>query len=692
MRCLIPMTLPLLSRRYAAVHLPGIGILALITPICLAEVAEPAPKLTTIGQVRNLTREQAATAIPVELRCVATYSKPSIATLFVHDETGTIFVERPPQPAGTGPIPGDVLLVKGVTGEGLFATIIKGDSSPAAAVTVISHGTLPPAVSITGLDLSHPEMDSRWVSIDAWVHAVLIQDGDMILNCRADNFDFHVLLEGPLPPESVPWNLAESRIRVRGVVATTFNLRRQMTRRFLRVNTLADITALDHEPTINSTAPLVPADQLLCVGGAGPTDLVRVIGVTTLAIPGRGLYIQHGGGGLWIQTAQPIAAVPGTVVEVVGWPRPGGLKPFIRAKNASIAGISKPPAPIPLTAGEALKSQHDSQWVSIEAELLDSFPTPEGTALELRDTDMVFRGLVPDNAFPPLEKIEPGSRLRISGIATITPTGNFILQVEDKLQLLAGSPADILVLSPPPYWTTGKIWIFSSAVIGGLLAFYAVARGRRLREQETVRREFEAVLAERGRFAREIHDSLAQGLTSISLQLECVRDHLPTEPDIAADHVEQARGMVRDSLREARRTVWNLRPLALGEADLATALQRFASNLSRDGKITCRQEIEGTPHPLPPAHEETFLRIGQESLTNAARHAEATEIRHRLRFGAGSVTLSIRDNGKGFDVSERIGKGFGLTGMHERVSALGGSLSIDSAPGHGTEVSATLPA
>jgi signal transduction histidine kinase len=150
--------------------------------------------------------------------------------------------------------------------------------------------------------------------------------------------------------------------------------------------------------------------------------------------------------------------------------------------------------------------------------------------------------------------------------------------------------------------------------------------------------------------------------------------------------------MVRDSLREARRTVWNLRPLALGEADLATALQRFASNLSRDGKITCRQEIEGTPHPLPPAHEETFLRIGQESLTNAARHAEATEIRHRLRFGAGSVTLSIRDNGKGFDVSERIGKGFGLTGMHERVSALGGSLSIDSAPGHGTEVSATLPA
>ena len=211
------------------------------------------------------------------------------------------------------------------------------------------------------------------------------------------------------------------------------------------------------------------------------------------------------------------------------------------------------------------------------------------------------------------------------------------------------------------------------------------------REQKTQRREFEAVLAERGRFAREIHDSLAQGLTSISLQLECVRDRLDDDPAAAAEHVEKARGFVRDSLREARRTVWNLRPLALGEADLASTLQRYAANLSDHGKISCSQEIEGTPRPLPPDHEAALLRIGQEALTNAARHAAATEIRQRLRFGNGWVTLTVMDNGKGFDVATKVGKGFGLTGMHERVAALGGSLSIDSRPGHGTEVSATLP-
>ena len=86
------------------------------------------------------------------------------------------------------------------------------------------------------------------------------------------------------------------------------------------------------------------------------------------------------------------------------------------------------------------------------------------------------------------------------------------------------------------------------------------------------------------------------------------------------------------------------------------------------------------------------MRIGQEALTNAARHSAATEIRHRLRYGNGWVTLSVMDNGRGFDVSSMVGKGFGLTSMHERAAALGGSLSIDSRNGHGSEVSATLPA
>jgi len=246
------------------------------------------------------------------------------------------------------------------------------------------------------------------------------------------------------------------------------------------------------------------------------------------------------------------------------------------------------------------------------------------------------------------------------------------------------------VLSLPSWWTTRRVVMASAAIIACLLAIYARNRNKRRRKHEAQRREFEAVLAERGRFAREIHDSLAQGLTSISLQLECVRGEVDSDPDKARHHLENARSLVRDSLREARRTVWNLRPLALGEADLATALQRFATELTRDGKLAAHQEIEGTPRPLPAECENTLLRIGQEALTNAVRYSAAGRIVVRLRYGSDWVALSVRDDGQGFDVADRVGKGFGLTGMHERVAALGGSLSIDSKPGEGTEVSATL--
>mgnify|MGYP002737724197 FL=1 len=174
------------------------------------------------------------------------------------------------------------------------------------------------------------------------------------------------------------------------------------------------------------------------------------------------------------------------------------------------------------------------------------------------------------------------------------------------------------------------------------------------------------------------------------MQLECVRNQLAVSPDLAREHLETARELVRDSMREARRTIWNLRPLALGEANLASALQKYAQELTRDTAITCLQQIEGTPRPLPREHENALLRIGQESLTNAVRHANPRRIEVRIRFGDGWVTLVVKDDGRGFDVAGRVGKGYGLTGMHERVDSLGGSLSIDSRPDEGTELSVTF--
>lgn len=646
--------------------------------------------ITSAAEVRALSPEAAGKARPVKIRGFVPFVHPEGRALFLHDGVSGVFVEQPVSGDLVWPAVGDSIVVTGVTGEGLFAPVIRGIEGGPPGIEILGHDALPEPRWIGPDELEQPGLDCDWVKVETLVREVLVNSGQVILECQTGPCDFHVLIEGPLLPESVPWDLAESRAHVRGVAATIFNTSRQMTRRFLRVNSLADVVRLD-PPGRPAEPRLVGADELFRFTGAGPQELVRVRGEVTMVVSGSGFFLRTGSGALWVQTAQPLAARPGCLVEADGWPRVEAMKPILRALRARIAGEGTMPRPLDLDGSEVLHAQHQAELVSLEAELLDVFRGSDGTTLELRDRATVFRGLL-DSQAGMLPDLVPGSRLRVSGIAQISSVGEFDpMQEEDKLLLLLRSPADVEVRALPPWWTTPRVVMASVATIMCLLAIYARNRTKRRRKQEAQRREFEAVLAERGRFAREIHDSLAQGLTSISLQLECVRDEVITAPDRARLHLENARSLVRDSLREARRTVWNLRPLALGEADLATALQGFANDLTRDGKIAAHQEIEGTPRPLPAEHENALLRIGQEALTNAARYSEASRIVLRLRFGGDWVTLTVRDDGRGFDVAERVGKGFGITGMHERVAALGGSLTIDSRPGEGTEVSATLP-
>lgn len=643
--------------------------------------------LDSVDAVRRLSLEEVGRGLPVSLRVTVTFSSPRYATLFVDDGIRGIFVEQAVSKDGIGPKAGDKVEITGVTGAGLFAPVIK-----ASAVMVIASGPLPPGRQVSGDELSRPDQDSNWIEVEAEVKEVTQSGTNLRLECQADSYHFLAEVPATVIPENVPWDLAESRVRIRGVAATIFNSGRQMTRRLVRVNSLDDVRILRPGRGFAHQARQVTIDQLLRIDGPGPSDLVKISGIVNLVLPGRGFYLRTEEGGIWVQTAQPVAAEIGSLIEVEGWPRAGEIKPFIRARRATVVGAGISTGPVLMAARDALHSRYDSELVAVDAELIDVIRTAEGMTLELRDANVVFRAVLPDGIMELPQGMVAGSRVRVTGIAEILPANSVVPLLQDsKLVLRLRSFSDLEFLSRPPWWTIRRVIGVAAAIIAGLLSIYLRARIRRRRERETQRREFEAVLAERGRFAREIHDSLAQGLTSISLQLECVRDDLGRDPERARGHVETARSLVRDSLREARRTIWNLRPLALGEADLASALKGYAADLTRDGKVACSQEIEGTPRPLPAEHENALLRIGQESLTNAIRHAAAGRIGVRLRFGDGWVTLAVRDDGQGFDVSGRSGKGYGLSGMRERVAALGGSLSIDSKPGEGTEVSATLP-
>lgn len=242
------------------------------------------------------------------------------------------------------------------------------------------------------------------------------------------------------------------------------------------------------------------------------------------------------------------------------------------------------------------------------------------------------------------------------------------------------------------------------AVVWGYQALYRESEHRRrLIEELTATRADLAqaqhtagVLAERERLAREIHDTLAQGLSSIQLLLRAAERAMPGRPDTAARHVDQARQAAVDSLAEARRFVAALAPPALDGTTLAGALDRLCATTSARHRLTARFHLTGVPAPLPTAHEVALLRIAQSALANTVRHADATTAEVTLGYLGDHVAIEIVDDGVGFDpgrlpAPDPESGGFGLAAMRARMRALDGTLTVESAPGHGTALAARLP-
>ena len=201
-----------------------------------------------------------------------------------------------------------------------------------------------------------------------------------------------------------------------------------------------------------------------------------------------------------------------------------------------------------------------------------------------------------------------------------------------------------------------------------------------------------AVLDERNRMARDMHDTLAQGFTGVIVQLEAAEDATKRGlPDEAARHLVRARDLARESLKEARRSVQALRPQALDDIGLGNALEGLFTKMAQGTGLTPSFEFVGQPRPLPLDWEENLFRIGQEVLTNTIRHARASRLTVRLAFAPDEVRLDVTDDGCGFDPS-RVGKGYGLLGIKERVQAMGGQLAVRSGDGAGTAIVVTLPA
>ncbi|MEV6524881.1 sensor histidine kinase [Longispora sp. NPDC051575] len=232
------------------------------------------------------------------------------------------------------------------------------------------------------------------------------------------------------------------------------------------------------------------------------------------------------------------------------------------------------------------------------------------------------------------------------------------------------------------------------------IATAAYLRLARTSEALAVSERRAGVLDERQRLAREIHDTLAQGLSSMNLLLQAADRDWVTAPEVARGHVRQASAVARENLVEARRVVADLTPSALTEQTLVAALRRLCAASGADGLpapgavAPCSLTVEGEPYPLGGEIDVALLRVAQGALANVAEHARAGRVAVTLTYLPDSVALDVRDDGVGFDpgaVRSSPGRGFGLDAVRQRVALLGGTVEVESAPGEGTAIAVTVP-
>ena len=263
----------------------------------------------------------------------------------------------------------------------------------------------------------------------------------------------------------------------------------------------------------------------------------------------------------------------------------------------------------------------------------------------------------------------------------------FLLQVRSELGAWSSQSASLVLVQKPflyQTWWARLIGVGFAALLLWLWSHWYRSR---------VRGRLAAVVEERNRISREWHDSLMAGFAAIGWQLEATRGQLHQAPDKAESLLDVARDMVRHTQTEARRIIWDLRLNLDEHATFSDALANLCDRLSETTQVKVTTEFQGPEVRLPSVLSHNLLRIAQESLHNAIRHAQPNSIVVQLCYGAEAVTLRVKDDGCGFVhlKSQLANEGhFGILGMTERARKLGGKLDVLSSPGTGTEVIATF--
>jgi signal transduction histidine kinase len=614
---------------------------------------------------------------------------PIYSGFFLQDGTWAIFVRWEGLRLSDRPRTGDYWEIEG-TSYAEFSPNIQASSAVRLGTSVLPE-PLHPAPD----QFFNGSLDTRYIEIQGVVTSSESNNLEMIIpegRIKVQLSDIDPSLENP-----IDYNLKRyenARIRVRGCAIPSRDEKTQQVQLgYLWIWLCNFSITVDHPAPVDPfSAPLKNISELRQFNpNASLLQSVKVAGQIIHERSGE-FFLWDGSQALRFIPRTPVQLIAGDRVEVAGFPDFGGASIVLREAVVRNTGHAALPAPRVLTNGFLLNQSYDGTLVRLRAKLTDISTESADQILTLQAG---AHGIIARlNARKgSREDLLPGSLLELSGV--------YVAKGPDvpSFDLLLNSPEDITVLARPDWWTLRRLLAAFGLIVvvlaGAMLWIFTLRR--RVKKQTLIIRqkvEREATMEERGRIARDIHDTLEQALAGTSLQLNALSDALPNVSPEPLRVLKVARSMVHHAQEEARRTVMNLRFLDLEKHDLPAALKDLATQSGNESPVEMQVNVKGTRRPLSSKVESHLLRIAQESITNAIKHAQAKSARVELNYDPACLLLTVQDDGCGFNADSAVPAAvghFGLLGMRERAEKIGGTLQILSSPGQGTTVEVRVP-
>lgn len=650
------------------------------------EASNPLPLLTTIQQIKQLTREQALRRYPVKIRGVVTLVRAHGSGVIIQSDTSAIDVWWRSYSTASLPKVGDYWEIEGETSV-KFSPIIESRRA-----VRLGGGVMPEPLRPAWDQLLNGSLDTRYVEIQGIVTAA---EGDaVVLFTHAGKVRVPL---SPAPAEPLK-SYENALVRIRGCVVPARDEKSQQVQ--VGQFRLSNMTMNVDKPAPTDLFQVGlkhVAELLLFDAQADSLRRVKIAG-QLLHVDDHELFVTEGLHPIRVESHDPVNYQSGDLVEVVGFPELGGSTPVLREAILRRVGVAPLPTPVHISGEALFTNGYDGMLISTEARLAGVSGDMWEKVLQLQVGNQEFLARL-ESSKGALMDLLPGSRLELTGVYSEQVARQVSGKGITSFELLLNSPSAVKVLQRPPWWTLRRALIF----IGGMACIISVAmlwifllqrrveaRSAQL-EAEVLRREqFQRqsqLEKERIRIARDMHDQLGVNVTQVGLLAALIRKNIGESGELAAN-VEKISQTTVELGRSLDEIVWAVNPKNDSLNKFCDYMAVQAQELFQLTDILCRVDLppEMPYHPLCAEVRHNLFLAVKEALNNVVRHARAQEVWIRFKLEAAQFQISIMDDGVGMVPEQKESLRNGLNNIQKRMEDIGGHFTIQSQPNQGTQL------